>query len=44
MAGSCEDVVGGDVVAHADIEELVLETVEEYVLLYEEIWREWNGE
>ena len=40
MAHSCEDVVGGDVVVHADIEELVLETVEEYVLLFEEIWRE----
>ena len=40
MARSCEDVVGGDVVVHADIEELVLETVEEYVLLFEDIWRE----
>lgn len=40
MARSCEDVVGGDVVVHADIEALVLETVEEYVLLFEEIWRE----
>ena len=40
MVRSCEDVVGGDVVVHADIEELVLETVEEYVLLFEEVWRE----